>query len=379
MKIIHVITKLELGGAQQNTLWTCKNLDINKFDTTLVCGKGGILDKDAQTNVSKIIFSKYLVREISPFKDMMAFFELFFIFKKEKPDIIHTHSSKAGIIARIAAFLAGVKKIIHSYHGFGFNNSQPALIRYFYILLEKISAIYTDAFIFVSNDNIKTAMKYKIGNPERYNLIRSGINLSKFSKEKDFSFLENLGITKNNSKIISTVANLKPQKNPHDFIKIAEQIIKKGIDAYFIYAGGGKNINYFRKLVNEMGIATRCIFVDWVSEPFKVYRASDIFLLTSLWEGLPRSLIEAICSGVVPVCYKTDGVNDIIIDGVNGFMVEQKDIAKASSIIEKLITDNEFYEKIKNNVLKTNLNEFDIDNMVKKQEILYTTLMEEHA
>lgn len=372
IKIVHIITKLELGGAQGNTIYTVSNLDKDKFDVTLICGRGGVLDE--KTGKINVIFIDDLVREISPLKDIKAFLKIYKIIKEKKPDIVHTHSSKAGIIGRFASFFAGVKKIIHTYHGFGFNDYQNMFVKYFYILIEKISCVISDRIIFVSKDNIKTALRYGIGKSIKYELIRSGIKLSDYSNRKNYEFIKKLGIEKNNSVIISTVANLKPQKNPEDFYEVAKNIINSGYDVYFIYAGGGERLEYFKKKAELDKISSKIFFVGWVLKPFDVYSCSDIFILTSLWEGLPRSLVEAMSSGVVPVCYKTDGVNDIIIDGTNGFIVEQKNIKKMTDTVKKLIEDPKLLEEIKENVLKTDLSEFDIDFMVKKQEELYLNL-----
>lgn len=375
IKVVHIITKLELGGAQNNTLYTCSNLNKEIFDVYLLSGSGGILDEDAKKikNIN-LIFISSLIREISPLKDLKSIFEIYKILRKIKPDIVHTHSSKAGIIGRIASFFSGTAVIIHSYHGFGFNDTQKWYVKYLYIFIEWIVSFITKFFIFVSNENIKTAKKYHILKGKNYSLIRSGIKLSNFKKEKNRSFLKNIGIN-NFNKIVATVANLKPQKNPSDFIKVAEVVIKKNPDVYFIYAGGGDNIEYYRETVKKIGIEKNCFFIGWVSEPQTIYNCSDIFILTSLWEGLPRSLVEAIACGIIPICYKTDGVNDIIIDGVNGFLVEQKNYIKMANIIQELINDDALFDKITQNVKKTDLIEFDIDSMVVKQEELYKILL----
>jgi len=163
IKVAHIITKLEMGGAQDNTIYTVKNLNKEKFETILISGKGGILDEKVISDKEiKIIFVETLKREISPLNDIKAVFEIKKILDKEKPDIIHTHSSKAGIIGRLAGKLSGINKIIHTFHGFGFNNKQNLLLRNFFIFLEKISALITDKLIFVSKENLNIAINLNI-------------------------------------------------------------------------------------------------------------------------------------------------------------------------------------------------------------------------
>jgi glycosyltransferase involved in cell wall biosynthesis len=375
IKIVHIITKLELGGAQENTLYTVEHLDKEKFDVVRVSGSGGMLYEMAIKLNIQTFFIKELRREISPFNYLIAIFKIFLLLKKIKPDIIHTHSSKAGIIGRMAGFLADVKKVIHTYHGFGFNDFQKFYIRWFYIFLERLCSYFTDFTIFVSKSNLETAIRYKIVRGERYRVIRSGIKLTRFKKEKDYGYIKKLGIEKKDSMIIYTVANLKPQKNPDDFIRIANNLIKENSDVYFIYGGGGSNIDIYRKKVEELKISDRCIFTGWIEDSSNLHLSGDIFISTSLWEGLPRSLVEAMASGSVPLCYKTDGVNDIINDRKNGFLVEQKDFEMISVLIKKLINNKILFDSIKDNVIKTDLSEFDINFMVAEQEKLYSSIV----
>lgn len=379
IKVIHVITKLELGGAQQNTIYTVSNLSNEIFEVKLITGRGGILDKEVKNKLKeKVIFVKNLKREISPLNDILALIKIALILIKEKPHIIHTHSSKAGIIARFSAFLARVKIIIHTYHGFGFHEYQNPIVKNFYILLEKIASLISDAIIFVSRANIETAKKYSIGNQNKYHLIRSGIKLENFPKLKDISFAKKYFPNLNDkSKIIVTVANLKPQKNPSDFFKIANEVIKTNKNVFFIYVGGGEKEKelFYKEMIKNLSIESNCVITGWLKNVEDVYKSADIFLLTSLWEGLPRSLVEAMASLVVPVCYETDGIKDLIEDGINGFIVKQNDWSKAAMIIKKLISDDKTYFDIKRNLQKTDLSEFDIDLMVKQQEKLYLDLI----
>ncbi|PIS47481.1 MAG: hypothetical protein COT17_03275 [Elusimicrobia bacterium CG08_land_8_20_14_0_20_51_18] len=371
LKVAHLITMLEMGGAQGNTVYTVKNLDRNKYDPLLISGKGGILDETVISDRRvRTVFSRRLVREIRPLRDFLSFFELRKILRSENPDIVHTHSSKAGILGRLAARAAGVRTIIHTFHGFGFNDRQNRLIRFFYVFLEKIAAVFTDRLIFVSRENLKTAGELGIGNPSKYRLIRSGIKLSDYSHDKDKGRLRKF-FAQENSKVVVSLGNLKPQKNPDDFYKIAQDTIHSSSDVYFLYLGGGDRLEEFRKRTEADGLYPRCRFLGWREDSASILSACDFFLLTSLWEGLPRSLVEAMLSGLVPLCYKTDGVLDLVKDGYNGFLFEKGDSVKARETLKKLLEENNFYSEIRSNVLKTDLSEFDIDLMVRQQEALY--------
>ncbi len=157
--VVHIITKLELGGAQQNTLFTVANLERSKYEPVLISGTEGILVEDAKKLKDvKVYLITELVREIRPFKDVISFLKIRRILKElKKPRsniIVHTHSSKAGILGRWAARVAGINLIIHSVHGFSFNDYQPSFLRAFYIFIERVTSLVTTKFIAVSKANI---------------------------------------------------------------------------------------------------------------------------------------------------------------------------------------------------------------------------------
>ncbi|HKN46682.1 MAG TPA: glycosyltransferase, partial [Candidatus Polarisedimenticolia bacterium] len=178
--ICHVITLLELGGAQENTLYTVSHLRP-PFRASLVCGEGGILDDEARAMAEvPTIFVRSLVRPIRPTRDLDALARLTGIFRRMRPRIVHTHSSKAGILGRIAARLAGVPVIVHSIHGYGFNVRQPAPVRAAIIALEKAVAPLTTHFIAVSRANLDQGVELGIFPRRKATLIRSGIPIRTF-------------------------------------------------------------------------------------------------------------------------------------------------------------------------------------------------------
>ncbi|OGS19585.1 MAG: hypothetical protein A3J83_00580, partial [Elusimicrobia bacterium RIFOXYA2_FULL_40_6] len=372
IKVAHIITMLELGGAQNNTLYTVQNLDKNKFDVILISGPGGILDKETEkfTNVA-VYFVKNLIRQINPFKDLFALMNLVSILKKEKPDVVHTHSSKAGILGRWAAKMAGVPKIVHTFHGFGFNDFQMFLVKYAYIFSEKLTSIISDKLIFVSEQNIRVATILKIGKNTDYLLIRSGIKISdyqnlklnKTNKMKELELPEDL-------KIITTIGPFKPQKNLNDFIKVAK-IVSEAIEkTLFLVIGDGKLRYELEEEIKALGLSGKVILLGWRKDVNEILAITDVFIMTSLWEGLPRAAVEALVSGKPVVAYSIDGNIDIIKNGYNGFLNKPKDTRGISENIIKLLNDQKLLEKFSENAKTSVDNTFDIDYMVKQQEDL---------
>jgi glycosyltransferase involved in cell wall biosynthesis len=370
IKIAHIITLLELGGAQENTLYTCEHLDKNKFDVFLICGKGGILDN--KTKNIKTYFIKKLIREIHPFHDLFAFFKIYKILKEEKPTIVHTHSSKAGILGRWAAYFAKVPIIIHTFHGFGFHDYQNYFIRKIYILAEQITEKITTKFIAVSHDNVSKGLKNKIGNNEKYIVIRSGIKLQNYQIVIDTEKKKKeLGIT--DEKVVGMIACFKPQKAPLDFVKVAKLVINEKPNTKFILVGDGILKNKIEQLIEKLNLKNQFILTGWRHDTNELLKTLDVFVLTSLWEGLPRVIVEAMASGIPVVATYVDGTKEIIQEGLTGFVTYPHEIEKMAERILRLLNNQELSKNFSIEA-KKRISEFDIDLMVSQQEKLYLSL-----
>ena len=377
IKVCHIITKLELGGAQQNTLHTVKHIDGTKFTACLITGPGGILDEDAKAlNGVEVTFIPELGRDISPLDDLKALYKLYKELKRMKPDIVHTHSSKAGILGRAAAFFAGVPVVIHTFHGFGFHDFQSFPVRHAYMLIEKITAYITDRLIAVSMQNIYKGLKAGIGTKEKYLLIRSGIDTSKYKNHTvdKAAKLKELGI-KPGSKIVTTIGPFKQQKNLPDFISAARTVLRTFPNTVFLIAGDGGLRPMLEKQITALNIASNVKLIGWRKDIVDILCISDIFVLTSLWEGLPRSILEAMCCGLPVVANSVDGVEEVVKNGASGFLVPPRDYEQTAASILKLLIDERMAKSFGSRGRLTIDQEYDINFMVKQQEELYTALM----
>lgn len=372
-RVVHLITRLDFGGAQGNTLYTARSLDRARFEVTLVAGRGGALQE--QADASRTVFAENLVREISPLRDLAALFELRSLFRRLRPDVLHTHSSKAGILGRLAAALAGVPVVVHTFHGFGFHPLQHFLVRGLYVLLEKFCARLSDALVFVSRSNMDTARAAGIGDPARYRLIRSGIKLSRYPARPDRAALRaSLGLSPSDLVVLS-IGNAKPQKNPGHFLEAAARLAPRHPSARFVFVGGGEALGALRAEAAARGLEKVCLFPGWRDDAPELLAAADVFALVSLWEGLPRSLVEAFATGLPAVCYSADGVSDILRDGANGFLVPAGDLDAWCAAMDRLLADPALRAKLAAGAAAADLKEFDIDYMVRQQEELYSSLL----
>ncbi len=370
IKVAVIITKLELGGAQKVAISICEKLDKTKFEPFLICGCGGILDEETKNKI-KVIFIKDLIREINPIKDLKALYLIYKVLKQEKPDIVHTHSSKAGIVGRLAAKLCGIRTIIHTIHGFSFNNTQCFIKRNLFIFLEKLGAKISQYLIPVSTENITKGLENHIGRKEQYHYIRLGIDIDNF---KNFngtpSLKKELNINENDF-LITTIGPFKPQKNLPDFIRIAKNISENHKNFKFVIVGDGTLRNEYENLIEYYNISNNIFLTGWRRDISNILHSSDIFVMTSLWEGLPISTIEAMCCGLSPIVNDVDGQREIVKNGINGFLVKPYDIKTTEEKIILLANNKDLRKKLSNNAKESIDYSFSIDYMIKKHEELY--------
>ncbi|MBI2789514.1 MAG: glycosyltransferase family 4 protein [Elusimicrobia bacterium] len=376
VKVLHLVTRLDLGGAQQNTLHTVRHLDRAEFEPVLACGRGGILDDEASGDPSfRTVFVDSLLRDIHPFYDLLALLELTKVLLAERPAILHTHSSKAGILGRLAAALAGVPVVVHTYHGFGFHDRQPAPVKGLYVFLERLCARFTDALVFVSRSNIAYAAAHGIVRPEDAVLIRSGVALGGLPASVDAAKLKMSAGIGMHKPLVLSVGNLKPQKNAGDFVAAAAKVLADLPEARFVFLGDGPQRRALEARVFALGLEGRILFLGWRRDTAEWLASADVFVMTSLWEGLPRALVEAMRSGLPAVCYATDGVTDLVKDGENGFQVEPGDHAALAGRVAALLRDEPLRRRLGAAAAASIGPEFDIDGMVRAQEALYDRLL----
>lgn len=349
MKICHVITRLIIGGAQENTIYTCLGLIKKGYKVELISGptKGpeGSLEEKVIEEKIPLIIVKELVREINPVFDIIAFFKLFLIFKRKKYDIVHTHSAKAGIIGRISAKLANPKTlVIHTVHGLPFHPYQNKILNFFYILLERIAYFFTDHFICVGEIMKEKSLKAKIGKEKDYTVIYSGFEIEPYLKcaEKYEILRKKYGI-KENEKVIGMIGRLFYLKGQNYLIEAFKDISKKHPEAKLLFVGDGILRNELEDYAKKNNIYDRVIFTGLI-EPEKIpeYVAiMDILVHTSLREGLPRAIAQGLAGGKVVVAFDIDGAREIVINGKTGFLIPPKDIELLKEKINFLIENPE--------------------------------------
>lgn len=342
-KILFIITYLELGGAQKQLLSIVKNIDRNKYSIYLCSGSNGYL-KNEFINISffKIKLIEELVRDINPVYDLISFIKLYFYIRRNRFDIVHTHSPKASILGRWAACLAGVKNIIYTAHGWAFHESMNPLLSKIYIFLEKITASITKKIIVVSSAGLHEAVKRKVASRNKFVIIHYGVD----TKWADSIFLERKANPPASS-IVTNISCLKTQKGLSYFLAAAKLILNKRADAKFSIVGDGPLRKKISNEIDKLKL-TKYVFLErWMEDVTTVFSRTSVLIITSLWEGLPLAVIEAVMTGVPVIATDTGGILDIIDNYNNGIIVKCKDVeAMAVAVLDVINNYGQWYEKV---------------------------------
>ncbi len=375
IRVCHVITLLELGGAQQNTLHTVATLDRRRFEPILVAGEGGLLDAEARRIADlRTFFLPELVREVNPVRDAAALVRLVSLLRELRPDIVHTHSSKAGILGRWAAFAAGVPVILHSIHGYGITPHQGGVKRWLFRSLEAATSSVTTRFLAVSNANLEQGVVQGLFPRERALLLRSGVDLAAFRNGASPGDLRAALRIPSGAPLAGMVACLKPQKAPLDYVEVAERVAPRVPSAHFLLVGDGELRGRVEEEITRRGLGGRFHLLGWRRDIPSILKNLSVLVLTSRWEGLPRVVPEAMASSLPVVATRVDGTPEAVREGDTGFLADPGDLATLADRLAFLLANPSRAREMGDRG-RALVGEFDIEEMVRRQESLY----QEHA
>jgi len=342
-KILHTTTRLVLGGGvEKNIYYTVTNLS-DEFEFHLSCGAYFKDDLFCNHPEIKIIICPYLVNTIHPLKDLQALWFYYRLIRREKYDIVHTHETKASFITKLAAWLARCPYVIYGLHGVTFNDPMSRLKRKFYILLEKLTIYCADLVVAVGNDTITEYKKENIGKNIPFEIVRSGIDIKNYlcqalqTDEEKLQFRKALGIDKDDIVFI-TVGRFSYSKAQRYSIEAFAVLQKKYPTLKFLLIGEGELLAECKLLANAAGINNRSIlFLGYQKDIPKYLSVSDIFIFTSLREGLPRVIVEASLLQVPVITFEVEGASEVLENEKSGFIVPQANKEALINKAEQLI------------------------------------------
>ncbi|MFA5292674.1 MAG: glycosyltransferase family 4 protein [Phycisphaerae bacterium] len=389
MVIVHIITRLILGGAQENTLITCKGLADRGHDVTLITGPAlgpeGELFRQTKNQKYKTIVIDSLRRQINPIYDIPAYYQLKKILAQIQPDIVHTHSAKAGILGRFAAAQLKTQnlklKTVHGVHGLSFHEYQNPLLNKFYIAVERAAAKKTDAFICVADAMTQKSLAAGIGKPEQYTTAYSAIEeepfLNPVTTQQRNDFRKKYDIP-NDTIVFVTIARLFHLKGHNYIVESAYELSKRFENCVWLFVGDGVLRYLMQKQIADSGLADKFRFTGLLppSDIPLAIQASDILVHCSLREGLARVLPQAMLCGKPAISFDIDGANEVV-NPDTGRLVEPENVRQLTEVCAELIANENLRTKLGVAGREFVKEKFSPKTMVDKIEEVYKKLLKE--
>ena len=387
MKIVHIITRLILGGAQENTLITCKLLAQRGHDVTLITGPAlgpeGELFEHTKNQSYKVIVIDRLRRAINPYNDTVSYFRIKKHLRQLRPDIVHTHSAKAGILGRLAANQLKTQnsklKIIHTIHGLAFHPYQSQWLNKFYIAVEKYAAKHTYYFISVADAMTSQATAVGIGRPEQFVTAYSAIEekdfLEPISQERKSKFRQKYDIAED-AVVLVTIARLFMLKGHDYIIESAKELSKRFENCVWLFVGDGNLAEQYKQHVREFGLAEKIRFTGLLppGEIPLAIQSSDILVHCSLREGLARTLPQAMLCGRPAISFDVDGAKEVVNENT-GRLIEPKNVEQLIKACAELIQDEGLRKRLGEQGRESVKTKFAPETMVDTIEKVYHKLM----
>jgi glycosyltransferase involved in cell wall biosynthesis len=388
LKVVHIITRLILGGAQENTLITCKLLARRGHDVTLIAGpaigpEGELFEQTKNQKYDVVVLPK-MIRAICPLYDSIAYCQIKKHLKDLRPDIVHTHSAKAGILGRFAAYALkdkwgeGLPAVVHTVHGLAFHPYQNQWLNRFYIAIEKAAAKRTDFFISVADAMTEQATAVGIGRPEQFRTAYSAIEEDDFLRpiprqEKD-DFRRKFGIAQD-AVVLVTIARLFMLKGHEYIIESARELAQRYDKAVWLFVGDGNLSDHFKKQVGQLGLTDRIKFTGLLppSQIPLAIQSSDILVHCSLREGLARTLPQAMLCSRPAISFDVDGAREVVNKNT-GRLIEPKNVEQLTKACAELIEDEVLRSKLGTQGRQSVEEKFAPEEMVNTIESVYKEL-----
>lgn len=378
VRVVHLITRLDVGGAQETAVRICAGLDRERFAPELWCGpdegSGGSLRdvaRDADVPVHTI---EHLHGPIRPLDDAKAVREVRARLGRDHPAILQTHSSKAGVVGRKAVRKRSGTKVVHTVHGWSFNDSQSAPVAAGYRLIERTLAPRTDALVVVTTADREAGLARKIGRPEQYALVRSGIDLAEAAPSGARQAVRaELGWADDDI-VVASVGRLEAQKDPITMVEALSEAQAQVPRLRAVLVGGGSLEAQVLETASALDIADRLDLLGLRDDVPSLLAASDLFALSSRWEGLPRAALEAARAGLPIAATDTGGIRELIEDGVTGRLVPVGDASALALALVALADDADGARELAA-AAAARLPGFTAEQMVADTQALYDRLL----
>ena len=352
MRIAHLITRLIIGGAQENTLFNVQDQHhLHGDEVCLMTGpetgpEGSLIDRAKQLGLDVRIVPE-LQRNLNPLNDLRSYFAVKQLFREYQPDLVHTHSSKAGIVGRRAAHVLGIP-CVHSIHGAAFHDGQSAALYHTCRFAEKIAGHWCQHFITVCNAMAEQYLAAGIGPRSKFTTVYSGMDVDRFLRpsESPTAVRRRLGLN-NSDVVVVKVARLFDLKGHQYLIEAAPAIVSAVPSVRFVLVGDGILRGEFRSRIAQLGLSEHFVFAGLVppDDVTNYIHAADLLAHTSIWEGLARVLPQGLIAGKPVVSFDIDGAAEVCVHGETGLLVPVRNRTALADAIIHLASDERLRQK----------------------------------
>lgn len=383
LKIFHIITRLNVGGAAVCNLLLAQEQVANGHDVTIITGvaekaEGEMLELFKDRHYAFNILSiPELRKPLSPSEDFISFLKLWYLIRKHKPDVVHTHLSKAGLLGRIAAFLSRVPVVIHSNHGALFRSYFGPFFSFIIVVAERSLSLLCDRVFVATQAMRRDILTAHAASEAKIEVIPLGLELKPFMDLSDQQGVLRKQFNLKAKKLIGAAARLSPVKAMDDFVLAAKEVCERTTDIDFVIAGDGEMRLTLESLARSLGIADRVHFIGFLADMRAFYEAIDIFVVTSLAEGTCISVLEAITARKPVIATNVGGIPDAVEDGVNGFLFNPHDIQKLSRRMMDVIHDPEQIRPTSDVAFLNTIARYSVAARTQQMETVYRRVLDE--
>lgn len=365
-----LIDEAKMGGGQQHLLWLAQRIDKSKFEIEVACERDGYLVEELRKNNIKVhpldISNKLSIKSLISTQRLI---------KKVSPDIIHSHGGTAGFYGRMASIINYRGLVIHTYHGIHYLNFNKNLLGRIYRLIDKFLLNFTDCTICVAQKDFEIGLKAGIVKKENSIVIHNGVDIEKFSFSNKISDYKIKLKYENDSIIIGSIGRLHHQKGYEYLIIASKDVVERFPNVKFVLVGDGELRTNLETLAKDLGVFNSFSFLGNQIEIPELLSQMDIFVLPSLWEGLPLVILEAMAARKPIVATDVNGIVEIIESGKDGFLVPPKNSGALSSALIQLLDDKELCNRLISNAYKKVERDFNISKMIMETENIYKKLL----
>jgi glycosyltransferase involved in cell wall biosynthesis len=382
IRVLHIITRMIRGGAQENTLHSILRLRERGFESEILCGasdgKEGDLVSVCRENRVPVILLPELVRDPDPPRDLAALLKICLHLRRNRYDVIHTHTSKAGFIGRLAARLAASPAVVHTPHGHIFHSYYGFFTTRFYILLERLVSHFTKKIVTLTDREAREHLELGIGTPSQFATVRSGVDLERFrrARRRRDELLDQWKIPPG-TPAVGYVGRLAPVKGAQFLLEAIPGILADcEPPPFFVFAGDGELRETLAERASAVGVQASVLFTGVLPDTSLLYPALDILVVPSLNEGMGRVIVEAMASGTAVVATAVGGIPELVRHRSTGLLVPPKNPEAIGSAVLELLRNGPLRERLSADARQFIDPEYDVSEMANHLERIYLSVLD---